>query len=155
MANSEAHRVIWHHKKDAETVVYWLSRHKLLPTQRKTLRVLHGKKCKIVVYDKRFEEEYQFIMYFLSLCQKQNTAGIYFVSPPGWKTTLLDKYLKKINGTPFGWFIGFGKNDPYNSTKQELFYRNKYTWHSFPIEMNFGKTEVDQCEVKKYFHRKK
>ena len=61
-------------------------------------------------------------------------------------------YLGKINGTVFGWFIGFGKDDEYNLVKQELFYRNKKVWNKFPIELNFGRTEIDQNKVKKHFH---
>ncbi len=149
--NRENKRAIDHHLEAQNTTVHWIARHHLAPSQRKTIEVLHGK-CKIQSHWKNFDNEEAFIKFFLSLSQKQDTAGIYFVSPSSWKETLLDSYLNKINGTVFGWFIGFGKSDKFNLVKQELFYRNKHHWFKFPVEMNFGKTEFNQRKVKKHFH---
>lgn len=145
-------RIIFHHLESENTVVYWITRHKLLQKQRKTIKVLHGN-CKIKRLDIRFKNEDEFIKFFLNLRQKQATAAIYFVSPSSWKEKLLDKYLEKINGTVFGWFIGFGKSDIYSSIDQELFYRYKGTWLKFPVALNFGKTIINQNKIKKHFHK--
>jgi hypothetical protein len=150
MGNNEYDRIVEHHLEPENTKVHWLSSHPLGKHQKNTFDALHGR-AKINWHDSRFRDHDHFIQTFLKMSQEQETAGIYFVAPASWKETILDQYLEKINGTTFGWFIGFGYEDRLYGREKSLILRYRHKWLTFPIQLNFGKTEEDQRKIKEHF----
>lgn len=150
-------RVLDHTLEPENTYVHFIMSHEIQGAQRKTCKVLHGEKVNIELHNERFNKYdtetqdeknfYDFMRYFLRLCQRKNTAAVYFVCPARWKKRILKDYMGKINGTTIGWFVGFGDFDDFKSVNKMLTYRYRYAWLDFPIDRNFHKNNQ---AIKKY-----
>jgi phage terminase large subunit-like protein len=145
-------RVLDHTFEAENTYVHFIMTHEIQGIQRKTCMLLHGQDVNIELHNKRFNKYdkdergdeknfHDFMRFFLRLCQRKDTAAVYFVCPARWKRRILDKYLEKINGTTIGWFVGFGDGDidDFKSVEKILTYRYRYTWLDFPMNRNFHK----------------
>jgi len=154
--NYEKDRLIYHCLPPSETEIHFFMDHTIRPAQKKTFKALHGS-AKIKHDRDRFEgkSEEEILGNFLSTiirtAQRKEVAGVYFVGRAQWKTELIENHLADMNGTTFGWFAGFGRNDFQTEMEQKLFYMRNGVLQHFPVEVNFGRTPLQNGGAKDLF----